>query len=278
MTAKAGGASFGRDFELTLVTNDPSLAQAADRAGLARIGLDLERLGKSGRQDGGRNRLSDHLWEDLARIAGAVSAAKVFVRVDPLNPDSAQDVSRAVDAGAQVIMLPFFRSVQEASRFLELVDGRLHVSLLVETGAALAGIAAIAALAGVGDIMFGLNDLRLDLKMDNHFEILTSPLLDAAAKEVLVRGHRLSIGGVARADQSDLPIQSELVYAQYPRLGATGAWLSRSFVRPGPDGVDRLAEDIERLRARLDDWGGRPAEALEEARARLTERASGLRL
>ena len=44
--------SFGDEFRLTLITNDPGLAAKADHIGINRIGLDLEQLGKAERQEG----------------------------------------------------------------------------------------------------------------------------------------------------------------------------------------------------------------------------------
>ena len=42
--------SYGNNFALTLFTNDVELARRADVAGVNRIGLDLEVLGKAKRQ------------------------------------------------------------------------------------------------------------------------------------------------------------------------------------------------------------------------------------
>ena len=44
--------SVGDDVVLTLWTNDPALARRADDAGIDRVGIDLDRLGKAERQQG----------------------------------------------------------------------------------------------------------------------------------------------------------------------------------------------------------------------------------
>ena len=115
--------------------------------------------------------------------------------------------------------------------------------------------------AGVGDqrrtaadhdeVMFGLNDLRLQLGVANLFEVLASPLLDVLAAEVRRAGLPLAVGGVARGDDSSLPVSPDLVYAQFPRLGAIGAWLGRSFFLDVPPGW-KLAPAIATMRRRLD--------------------------
>jgi hypothetical protein len=106
--------------------------------------------------------------------------------------------------------------------------------------------------------------------MDSHFEVLTSPLSALAAVEAARAGLAFSAGGVTRPDHGDLPAPPDLVLAQYPRLGATGAWLSRSFLErastPGP-----LADGVTAIRARLNAWGETGPGALEDARRRLAE-------
>ena len=82
--------------------------------------------------------------------------------------------------------------------------------------------------------MIGLNDLRLQLGVANHFEVLASPIMDGVCAAMRRDGRPFSFGGVARAGDAGMPIPSELVYAQYPRLGATGGLLTRAFVKDLP--------------------------------------------
>lgn len=103
-------SSFGDDFRLTLLTNDPGLAAEADRVGVDCIGVDFERLGKAQRQAGEDTRLSEHSWDDLAAVARAIARAKLFVRLNSVNPDTPTEIERALRCNAQVLMLPFFRT------------------------------------------------------------------------------------------------------------------------------------------------------------------------
>lgn len=266
---------FGDDFRLTLVTDDAALARRADRAGIERIGIDLERIGKAERQAGQDTRLSLHGMDDLARIAGAITQARAFARLNPIHPGSAAEVEAALAAGARVVMLPFFHGAAEVARFVDLVGGRAFVMVLVETGAALVRLREILAVPGIGEVMVGLNDLRLALGVASHFEILASPLLDAVAAEVRRAGLPFSVGGVARVDDRALPVPPDLVLAQYPRLQATGAWVSRSFVNGLADGAD-VAPSIAALRRRLTEWSAASPQALEDARRDLMVRGRAL--
>jgi hypothetical protein len=68
-----------------------------------------------------------------------------------------------------------------------------------------------------------------------------------------------------------MPIPSELVYAQYPRLGATGGLLTRAFVKGLP--LADLPNAVATLRQRLSVWAREDSAALEAARAELERRA-----
>lgn len=52
--------------------------------------------------------------------------------VNPINGDSEREINSVIEKGADIIMLPMFKEKQEVRRFLELVDGRVHVILLLE--------------------------------------------------------------------------------------------------------------------------------------------------
>jgi hypothetical protein len=222
--------TFGDTFRLTLLTGDPQLAAQADRVGVDRIGVDFERLGKAQRQAGEDTRLSEHNWDDLAAVAPALKRAALFVRVNPINPDSTSEVDRAL-----------------------------------ETAAAAVRVREIVAVPGIDEVMFGLNDLRLQFGVRNHFEVLASPLLDGLAREVRQAGLPLSVGGIARTDDAALPVSPDLVYAQFPRLDATGAWLSRSFFNGTPPGWD-FGEAVVAMRRRLTEWAAAPPIDLKRAR------------
>jgi hypothetical protein len=261
---------FGDRFRLTLITDDPVLAAAAEHAGVDRVGLDLETLGKADRQAGLGARLSCHAPRDVKAVSQALARARTFVRINPIHPGSADEIEAVIEAGAQDVMLPYFRTPHEAEAFVRFLGGRARAIVLIETADALAGAREIFAVEGLHEAMLGLNDLRLELGMDSHFEVLTCPLAAMAAAEAARAGLAFSAGGVTRPDHAGLPAPPDLVLAQYPRLGATGAWLSRSFLErasaPGP-----LADGVAAIRARLNAWAEAGPGALEDARRRLAE-------
>jgi len=221
--------------------------------------------------------LSEHDWDDLATIAHSLRRADLFVRLNPVNQDTTSEIEKALRCGARVLMLPFFHTAAEVDTFVRLVDRRAHIVILLETASAAVRIREILAVPGIDEVMFGLNDLRLQLGVANLFEVLASPLLDVLAAEVRRAGLPLAVGGVARGDDSSLPVSPDLVYAQFPRLGATGAWLGRSFFRDVPPGW-KLAPAIATMRRRLDEWAHTSPQALERARGELADQARRMAL
>jgi len=265
-------ARFGDTFCLTLITNDAALAATADRAGVNRIGIDLEYLGKAERQAGQHMRFSRHDWDDLARVSRSVDHADVFVRINPIHAGTELEIETALELGTKVLMLPSFRAADEAATFVRAVRGRAYVSVLVELAPAAVRIREILEVRGIDEVMIGLNDLYLQLGVANHFEVLASPLTDMLAAEVRRKGIPLAVGGVGRVGDTAMPVPTDLVYAQYPRLGATGAWLGRSFTNATSSPCDFTASVLA-CRHRLNEWAAAPMEDLERARVELARHA-----
>jgi HpcH/HpaI aldolase/citrate lyase family len=264
---------FGKDFCLTLLTDDAEFAAVADRAGVNRVGVDLEYLGKSERQAGMNTRLERHDWDDLSRLASVVRSADLFVRVNPIHAGTEVEIETALEIGARVLMLPAFRTADEVEIFARTIRERARVLILLEMAPAVVRIREILEVPGIDEVMLGLNDLRLQMGVSNHFEVLASPLTGMLADEVHRRGLPLSIGGVARVGDQRMPVPTDLVHAQYPRLGATGAWVARSFTNSVPAGWD-FTGAILALRDRLSEWAASSPEDLENARAELARYAA----
>jgi hypothetical protein len=166
-------------------------------------------------------------------------------------------------------MLPYFEDPRQAAAFLDIVAGRAHAILLIETAAAAARIREIVALPGLSEIMVGLNDLHRSLGLSHPLEVLTTDHILSVSRHTRDAGLRFGLGGLGRACDDTLPVPADLVYAQYPRLGATAAWLARCFY----DGLatHQIPEAVRKLRERLAWWSSQPAHVLEAQRTALTE-------
>lgn len=93
--------------KLMYITNDPAIARIAADAGVDRIFIDMEVLGKAERQGGMDTVQSHHVPEDIAKIREAIGThAEIMARVNPLNPNSQAEIDASIANGADVIMLP----------------------------------------------------------------------------------------------------------------------------------------------------------------------------
>lgn len=235
-----------------LITNNIELAEFAASCGVQRIFVDLERLGKLERQGHLDTLISQHSIEDAEKIRQALPEIELIVRLNPLHSASADEVEAAIAAGADFLMLPMFRTVEEVRAFSTLVAGRTGIIPLVETTQAATDIGAIAAVEGVTEIYIGLNDLHLDMKLSFMFEPVANGMLDRMVKEIKAVGKPFGFGGIARVGEGMVP--GELVLAEHIRLGSQSVILSRTLHRKSSDissfkaNLDLKAE-LEKLRA-----------------------------
>ena len=257
-------------FILTFLTCDPKIARYADLAGIERVGVDLEVLGKAERQKGLSTWISHHREEHIPALREVVSQAKLFARTNPLNPNSAGEVNRLLNMGVEVLMLPMFTTADEVTEFVNLVGGRAKVVPLLETLLAAERIEQIVAVEGIDEIHVGINDLGLSMGIGNRFVTLTTNLMERVGTCIRESGMRFGFGSIGRALDTSLPISSDLVYAQYPRLGGTAAIISQKFLSANMSEAD-FCSGIAKSRARMAYWFSRRPEELDVAYRALCE-------
>ncbi|WP_324273449.1 hypothetical protein [Blastococcus brunescens] len=136
-------------------------------AGAAGIVVDWERRGKARRQQGENTQINEDTPEDLSRMRAA-TPGRLVCRINGYGPWTAAEVGEAVARGADEVLLPMVRTVEEVDRTLDLVAGRCGVGILVETQDAVDRSAELA-LRPLSRIYVGLNDLRIDRGSDELF-------------------------------------------------------------------------------------------------------------
>jgi len=237
--------------ELSLITNDTRRAQVAEVAGIHRIFIDLERLGKRARQGGRRLFQSTHVPADVSTMRRALRRAELMVRIDPPHDATPDQVEHVIHAGADYVMLPFFHGVEPAARFVEQVAERAHPVLLVETVEAAAVLPTLARLPGLAEVHIGLNDLSLSLDRQFLFDPVGDGTVARLCATLRAEGLPFGVGGIARLSRHDLPVNPGLVLAYQVCQGATRGWLGRTFRDLPPD---RLPDEIRQLRDRIAFW------------------------
>ncbi|OBX20094.1 hypothetical protein A9995_04905 [Erythrobacter sp. QSSC1-22B] len=221
--------------KLVLITADPRLASLSERAGVGRIMVDIERMGKFERQKCRDTWISKHELSDVRPVANVLTSADLMVRINPIHEGSQGEIDVAIEGGAQSIMLPMFTDPSEVESIGRMINSRCGFIPLIETGAALDAIDEIASQSTVTEVFIGLNDLHLSLGLEFMFEPLVNGMLEKAC-EILSRTNKpYGFGGIARVGEGDL--DAELIMQRHAHLGSTRVNLSRTFARSEMAGV-----------------------------------------
>lgn len=255
--------------ELMYVTNRPDVAQIAENAGIDRVFVDMEYIGKQDRQGGMDTVQSHHTTEDVKQLRGILCKTKLLVRCNPIHDKTADydstesEIDRVADSGADVIMLPFFKTVDEVRRFVKSVNGRTRTCLLVETPEAAENLEEILKVGGIDEIHIGLNDLHLAYNMKFMFQLLADGTVERLCKIMQKSGVSYGFGGVARVGTGVLP--AECILGEHYRLGSERVILSRAFcdlskekdIFAVQEKMQTGVKDIRNFERQLSAWGDR---------------------
>ncbi len=212
---------------LIYITNITQVALIAEKNGVDRIMIDLETLGKEERQKGMNTVKSHHKVEDIYNISKILTKAEMLVRVNPWNETSVEEIESVIKAGAERIMLPMWKTVDEVDNFLKTINGRTKTTLLLETKEAVEIVDEILGNPLLDEIHIGLNDLHLSYGLTFMFELLTNGVVEDLCHKFTEKGIKYGFGGIARIGEGMLP--ADRIVAEHYRLGSTRAILSRSF-------------------------------------------------
>lgn len=219
--------------KLMYITNNPDVAQIAESTGVDRIFVDMEYIGKQERQGGMDTIQSHHTIDDIKKIRNVIYKADLMVRVNPIHDKSVDygssemEINNVIEAGADIVMLPYFKTCEEVEKFLKIVDRRVKTQLLLETPEAVQAIDDILKLEGIDEIHIGLNDLSLGYGKKFMFELLADGTVEKLCLKFKMAGISYGFGGIASPGKGMLP--AEYILKEHYRLGSTCVILSRSF-------------------------------------------------
>lgn len=215
------------------ITNAPEVAKIAEDAGVDRIFVDMEYIGKQLRQGGMDTVQSKHTLQDVKIIADALTKAEVLVRINPIHDatveysSSKEEIEQAIANGADILMLPYFKTVEEVQTFLKYVDGKCKTMLLIETPEAVENVDEILKLDGIDEVFIGLNDLSLGYKKKFMFEVLADGTVERLVCKFADKKLVYGFGGMAALEGGALP--GKMVLKEHYRLKSSSVILSRSF-------------------------------------------------
>ena len=243
--------------KLMYITNRPDIALIAEKNGVDRIFVDMEYIGKAERQGNLDTVKNHHTIHDIQVLRGVLTQSELLVRVNPIHEktdeydSSEEEIEATVKAGADIIMLPFFKTVAEVKRFLRIVNGRARTMLLLETPEAVEVLDEILDIPGIDEIHIGINDLSLGYKKRFMFELLTDGTVERLCRRIAQKGIFYGFGGIASLGRGLVP--AELIIKEHYWLGSRMAILSRSFCDCSKiDSIEEIdsifRENMERLR------------------------------
>ena len=214
--------------KLMYLTNDPQVAAIAQAAGVDRIFLDLELRGKEERQGHLDTVISHHSIEDVRRLKAVLTSAQLLVRVNSMYAGSEAEINKVIADGADIVMLPYFKTVKEVSDFVSICKGRVKTCLLFETPEAVEHIDEILAVPGIDEVHVGINDLHLGYHLNFMFELVANGTVETLCRKFAEKGIPYGFGGVGRPG-SNVALPAERILAEHYRLGSSQVILSRAF-------------------------------------------------
>ena len=227
--------------KLMYITNRPEIALIAEKNGVDRIFVDMEYIGKAERQGNLDTVQNHHTIRDISVLRSVLTQSELLVRVNPIHDktseytSSEEEIEAAIQAGADIVMLPYFKTVAEVKRFLRIVDGRVKTMLLLETPEAVDALNEILAIPGIDEIHIGINDLSIGYGKRFMFELLTDGTVERLCRKIRQKGIFYGFGGIASLGRGLVP--AEMIIKEHYWLGSQMAILSRSFCN-----VDRYVD------------------------------------
>ena len=219
--------------KLMYITNRPDVAKIAEKNGVDRIFVDMEYIGKAERQGKMDTVQNHHTIEDVKNVRAVLNKAELLVRINPIHEateeycSSKEEIDAVIEAGADIVMLPYFKTIQEVYDFLSIVNGRVKTMLLLETKEAVAILDVILTMKDIDEIHIGINDLSLSYGKTFMFELLTDGTVERLCRKLELAGMFYGFGGIASLGRGMVP--AEMIIKEHYRLGSHMAILSRSF-------------------------------------------------
>ena len=223
------------------ITNRTDVALIAEKSGVDRIFVDMEYIGKANRQHKMDTVKNHHTIGDVKKIREVLTIADLLVRVNPIHEagsdysSSEEEINETIKAGADILMLPYFKTAEEVRKFVSIVDGRCRTMLLLETPEAVNELDEILEIKGVDEIHIGMNDLSLGYGKAFMFELFNDGTIELLCRKMELKGMFYGFGGIASLGRGLVP--AEMIVKEHYRLGSRMAILSRSFCN-----VDKIEE------------------------------------
>ena len=169
------------------------------------------------------------------------------MRINPINKNSEYEINKSIEDGADILMLPMFKTIDEVETFLKIVSKRVKTTLLFETAESICLLSEICKINEVHEIYVGLNDMHLSLNMNFLFEPLTYGIVDLFSIFSKQYGKSFGFGGMATLDGGLIP--GKQILAEHVRLKSDCVILSRSFFESNMNKEVHLHNEIKNIKS-----------------------------
>jgi hypothetical protein len=189
----------------------------------------------------------------LATLAAVREASPwpVVCRINEVGPGTEEEVDRAVDLGADEVLVPMVRGEAEVERVQRAACGRVGVGIMVETPEAVEHAASLASL-GLARAFVGLLDLALERRTPSVFTALADGTVERVVEGLATTVY--GFGGLTDPSRGD-PLAARLLMGEIVRSGCAFSMMRNSFLADSalssPESVlASIRAELARLHAR----------------------------
>ena len=232
--------------ELMAIQNNPKIAAIYDEAGIDRVFVDLENIGKVERQKHINAVLNYHTIQDVINVKKALKKSKLLVRINPIHKDSKDEILKSIDAGADIIMLPMFKTMYEVESFFKFTSNKVKTTLLFETAESICLLSEACKIKELNEIYVGLNDMHLSLNMSFLFEPLVYGIVDLFSKYSQEYNKSFGFGGLATLEGG--VIAGKHILTEHARLNSKSVILSRAFFGAEENILSNLKSEVSKIK------------------------------
>ena len=200
----------------------------------------------------------------------AATGGRLVCRVNGWDGWTPAEIDLAIALGADEVLLPMVRRVEEVDAALAHVAGRCGLGILIETTDAVRGADELLRRP-LTRVYVGMNDLMIDRGCGPVFAALVDGTVDRLAVLAGVAGIPFGVGGLT-VPEGGHPVPCRLLAGELARLGASFTFLRRSF-HADTAGRD-LDVEVPRILAMVADARQRRLDRVASDRTQL-ERAVG---
>ncbi len=218
--------SMTKKIKLFLFTTDLDFALKNQAAGIDSVIVDWETKGKNKRQNGFDTEINQDTPEDVRKLS-QVLTIPVTVRINRFSKESPNEISLALDNGAEIIMLPMAKSADEVEKFLKIINKRAQTIIQIETEELVKNLEVFSKL-NWDYAYIGLNDLMIS----RNGKFIWEAVLDKTVERICskLKGRKYGFGGITIVDGGK-PLSFRLLLNEYTRLDCSLCFLRRTYKR-----------------------------------------------